>query len=72
MERFVVLFITVLSGPLDGATTGLVYKSMDACEAARPVVIETITGQYEFSIDCLETQIVNASIRPMPRPEELP
>ena len=71
MEYFTVLWITVLSGPLADSTSGLIYNSLAECEAARPVVIGTIDGQYDFTIDCEESLTPSASIRPLRRPEGL-
>ena len=69
MEYITVLWITVLSGPLDGSTSGLIYNSLAECEAAIAQVISTIDGQYDFSAICEESMTLSSSIRPMPRPE---
>lgn len=69
MEYWTVLWITVLSGPLDGSTSGLIYPSLEACEAATTTISNTLT--YDHSLVCEETITLSASIRPMPRPEGL-
>jgi hypothetical protein len=71
MEYWTILWITVLSGPLDGATSGLIYENLAACEVALPTVLATIDGQYDYNVVCEETETPSASIRPMPRPEGL-
>lgn len=69
MEYWTVLWITVLSGPLDGSTSGLIYPSLEQCEAAIAPVVETLS--YDFNVLCEETITPSSSIRPMPRPEGL-
>ena len=70
MEFWTVLWITVLSGPLDGTGSGLLYPSLEACEEATTVVSDTLA--YDHTLECLETDQVSNSLRPMPRPEGLP
>lgn len=70
MEYWTVLWITVLGGPLDGTGSGLLYQSMQECDAARAVISDTLP--YDHSLECIETAVISASIRPMPRPEVLP
>lgn len=69
MEYFTVLWITVLSGPIDGSTSGLIYESLEQCEAAKPAVVATLA--YDFTVTCEETVTPSASIRPQARPEGL-
>lgn len=69
MEYWTVLWITVLSGPLDGSTSGLIYTNLAQCEAA--IVPVTDTLEYDYSVDCEESTIPSASIRPKRRPEGL-
>jgi hypothetical protein len=71
MEFWTVLWITVLSGPLDWSTSGLIYNSLAECEAAIATVIDTIDGQYDYSVVCEESMTLSSSIRPRPRPEGL-
>jgi hypothetical protein len=71
MEFWTVLWISVLGGQLDGSTSGLLYPSLEACEAAIPAVVGTIGEAYDFSVICEETVTLSASIRPMPRPAGL-
>lgn len=71
MEYWAVLWVTVLSGPLENSTSGLIYKSLDQCEAAINTVAGTITGQYDYQIYCEESYTPSSSIRPKRRPEGL-
>lgn len=69
MEYFTILWVTVLGGPLDGSTSGLVYSSLDQCEKATIVVSATL--DYDHSMDCDESMLMSMSMRPKPRPEGL-
>lgn len=69
MEYFTVLWITILSGPLDGTVTGLVYNNLEQCEAAIEPVVATL--EYDFNVACEETVLPSSSIRPKRRPEGL-
>jgi hypothetical protein len=71
MEYWTVLWITVLSGPLDGSTSGLIYRDLSACEAAISPVVATIDGQYDYNVICEETLLPSSLLRPQPRPEGL-
>lgn len=71
MTYFTVLWITILSGPLEGSTSGLIYTSKESCIAAIPAVAKTIEGQYDFAVLCEETSRPSASPRPLTRPEDL-
>lgn len=66
MTYFTVLWVTILSGPLDGSTSGVVYPSLEACEASISAVTERMT--YDYSVVCDETSLPSGSIRPRPRP----
>lgn len=68
MEYWTVLWITVLSGPVDGSTSGLIYSSLAQCEAAIVPVVETIDGQYDYSVICEETTTASAVVRPKRNP----
>lgn len=53
MMYWTLLVITILSGPLDGQMTYLVYEGKDACNAARRTVSDTL--HYDHKIDCIES-----------------
>lgn len=67
MEYVTLLMITVLSGPVDGSTSGLIYNSFAECEAAINAVTDTLS--YDYKVRCEETDIPSSSIRPKLRPE---
>lgn len=69
MEYWTIMWITVLSGPLDGSTSGLFYENLAACEAS--IVTVTDTLPYDYNVICEETFVASVSIRPQPRPEGL-
>lgn len=69
MEYWTVLWITVLSGPLENSTSGLIYQSLEHCEAAIAPV--TATLDYDFNVVCEETVTPSSMTRPKRRPEGL-
>ena len=69
MEWWAIMFITVLSGPMDGSTGGLFYENLEQCEAAINAVTDTL--EYDYSVICEETVVPSSSIRPNARPEGL-
>lgn len=71
MEFWTVMWITVLSGQIEGSTSGLVYPSLEKCEASISAVVGTIDGAYDYNVICEETATMSASVRPLPRPEGL-
>lgn len=68
MEYWTVLLITVLSGPLEGSNSGLIYGSLALCESAIPAVVGTLNGQYDYNVICEETTTPSSSIRPKRNP----
>jgi hypothetical protein len=69
MEYFTILWVTILGGPLDGSTSGIVYSSLAQCEKATTVVSATL--DYDHSLACDESLLVSMSTHPKPRPEGL-
>ena len=69
MEYWTVLWITILSGPLDGTSSGLVYKSFEQCQASADSVTHNL--DYDYTVMCDETSTPSYSVRPRPRPEHL-
>jgi hypothetical protein len=45
-----VLWITVLSGPLDGVTYGIPYQTEEACRAATRAVSRSL--DYDHQMEC--------------------
>lgn len=50
MTHAVVLWITILSGPMDGMVFGVPYETMEACRAAKNAVSDTLT--YDHKLEC--------------------
>lgn len=65
------MWITILGGPIDGSTSGLLYPSLEACEASIITVTSTMVDHYDFSVFCEETATMSKIVRPRPRPEGL-
>lgn len=70
MTYWTVLWITIISGPLDGAVTGLVYRSEAECLAAHQIVAKTLGGAYDYQIKCEPGDVASGSARPKRRPGE--
>jgi hypothetical protein len=67
MEYWTILWVTILSGQLDGTIYGIPYPSEVACaEATRPV---SGTLGYDHNLTCEVTPTPSSSIRPKRRPE---
>lgn len=71
MTYWTILWITIISGPLDGTTTGLIYPSETACQTAHKIVADTFDGAYDYTIECRQGDLPSGSVRPEPRPETL-
>lgn len=67
MEYWTVMWITILSGYLEGESIAIPYPSLAACEAALNSISDTLP--YDHSLVCEEGDVMSASIRPQPRPE---
>jgi hypothetical protein len=66
MSYWTVLWITVLSGPLDGADTGLIYPDYVSCVSAHKAITDTLP--YDYTARCEQTETPSGSIRPRKRP----
>lgn len=62
MTYFTILFITALSGPMDGATSQVLYPSLEACETSAAKVGATLG--YDHGLNCAESVTASRSIRP--------
>lgn len=71
MIYWTVLWITIISGPLDGAVTGLVYRSEAECRATHQIVAETLGDAYDYKIKWEPDALPSGSARPKARPEDL-
>lgn len=66
MTYWTVMWITILSGYLEGTNIAIPYPSLTACEAALNAVSDTLP--YDHSLVCEEGDIMSASIRPQRNP----
>ena len=66
MTFFTILFITTLSGPMDGAQSYVLYGSMDACQNATATVGATLG--YDHGPECVESATAARSIKPKRNP----
>lgn len=48
----IVMWVTMLSGPLDGTVYGIVYYSEQACLEAKATISETL--DYDHNLVCQE------------------
>lgn len=69
MEYWTIMWITVLSGYLDGSIVAVPYETLAQCEAALQPVSNTLP--YDHNMICEETPTPSKSMRPKPRPEGL-
>jgi len=66
MAFWTVLWITVLSGTLEGTEFPIPYRSEAECEAARNIVSDTL--HYDHKLDCVVSDVPSSSSRPVARP----
>lgn len=66
MEYWTVMWITILSGYLEGANIAIPYPSLANCEAALNAVSDTLP--YDHSLECRKSDTPSASIRPQRNP----
>jgi hypothetical protein len=50
-QQIAILWITILSGPMDGASYGIVFYSQEACLAAKSAVSDTL--DYDHNMECV-------------------
>ena len=66
MTFWTIMWITVIGTSVDGATFPIIYRSEAECEAARSAVGDTL--HYDYSMECVVTEIMSHSVHPKPRP----
>jgi hypothetical protein len=66
MEYWTVMWITVLSGYLEGATLALPYETEAQCLAALNAVSDTLP--YDHNLECRVGDVPSSSIRPKRNP----
>ncbi len=68
MTYWTIMIVTILSGPMDGTPTNLLFKTPESCEAARAVVFDTLSDDYDLNVECFISDTPSGSIRPKVRP----
>ena len=68
MTYWTILLITILSGPMEGSQSTLLYFSEDDCLNATRAVSDSINGAYDHNLECMVSDTLSDSIRPEPRP----
>lgn len=68
MTYWTILLITILSGPLEGSQSTLLYFSEEDCSNATRSVSDSINEAYDHKLECMVTDTLSDSIRPEPRP----
>lgn len=66
MTYWTLMLITVLSGPLEGTQTGLLYPSKEACIQNIQTITDTL--DYDYNVECIPT--VYPIVKPKRRPSE--
>ena len=61
IKTMTILWITALSGPLEGDTYGIPYLTPEACKAAMKPVGDTL--DHDYSMQC-ETLPIEAELEP--------
>ena len=68
MTYWTILLITILSGPMEGSQSTILYFSEEDCFNATRTVSDSINGAYDHKLECMVSDTFSGSIRPEPRP----
>ena len=68
MTHWTIMLITILSGPMTGTATPILYRTEALCQAATVPVSNSLDGSYDHKLACLLTVSASSSIRPRARP----
>lgn len=68
MTYWTILLITILSGPMEGSQSTILYFSEEDCSNATRTVSDSIGTAYDHKLECLVTDTLSNSIRPKARP----
>jgi len=66
MTYWTIMWITVLSGYLEGSLIAVPYETLGQCEAALQPISNTLP--YDHNLLCEETTTPSSSLRPQPNP----
>ena len=53
MTYITILWITILSGPMEGSSYGVIYYDKESCRVAMTVVGDTL--DYDYKMECSQT-----------------
>jgi len=67
MTYWTIMLITILSGPMTGTATPILYRTKALCQAATASVSNSLSESYDHKLACLPTVKASASIRPKTR-----
>lgn len=65
-QVWTIMVISILSGPMAGLQSGLLYPSEEACIAAIPAIADSLS--YDYQIRCEPTAAFSSSPRPKGKP----
>lgn len=68
MTYWTILLITILSGPMEGSQSTILYFSEEDCSNATRIVSDSINGAYDHKLECMVSDTPSGSIRPESRP----
>ena len=68
MTYWTIMLITILSGPMEGSQSTILYFSEEDCSNATRTVSDSINGAYDHKLECMESDTLSDSIRPELRP----
>lgn len=68
MTYWTIMLITIISGPMAGTETPLLYRTEALCRAATVSVSNSLYGSYDHKLSCLLTVSASGSTRPKARP----
>ena len=68
MTYWTIMLITILSGPMVGTATPILYRTEALCQAATASVSNSLSESYDHKLACLPTVKASAFIRPKQRP----
>ena len=68
MTYWTILLITILSGPMEGSQSTILYFSEEDCSNATRTVSTSIGTAYDHKLECVVTSTLSNSIKPKAKP----
>jgi hypothetical protein len=72
MTHWTIMLITILSGPMAGTATPILYRTEALCQAATASVSNSLSESYDHKLACLPTVRASISAHPKERPDANP